>query len=247
MTGFFGKLPARGDFLARGLPRPFLDAWDDWLQAGMADSRQALGDGWLQAYLTSPLWRFALSPGAVDESAWSGVFMPSVDKVGRYFPMTIAMQLPVDTNPYIVAACNDSLFTSIENLLLAALDDEQLDVESFAGQLQELPAPVVRSSAVLTPLAPEQGMSVAVDGDAGVGGTLLGLSAASPDPGLMPCCLWWGSGSELIAPTVALSRGLPKDGRFSALIDGDWSGHGWAVNGKTIGGVTPTVVDVAEL
>ncbi len=44
MTAFYGKLPAKGDFITRNLPRDFIDRWDDWLQSGMHASREALGD-----------------------------------------------------------------------------------------------------------------------------------------------------------------------------------------------------------
>ncbi|MYM35750.1 type VI secretion system-associated protein TagF [Duganella sp. FT94W] len=88
--GFFGKIPSHGDFVARRLPPTFTGPWDAWLQAGMADSRARLGDAWLPVYLDSPIWRFALGAGVCGPQACYGVMMPSVDRVGRYFPFTIA-------------------------------------------------------------------------------------------------------------------------------------------------------------
>ena len=32
-------------------------------------------------------------PGTAGEQGWAGVLMPSVDRVGRYFPLTIALPL----------------------------------------------------------------------------------------------------------------------------------------------------------
>ena len=63
VAGFYGKLPARGDFVRAGLPRDFIDPWDAWLQSVIAGSRVLAGDAWLPAYLESPVWRFALPPG----------------------------------------------------------------------------------------------------------------------------------------------------------------------------------------
>ncbi len=97
--GFFGKLPARGDFVSRRLRRDFLDPWDRWLQTAMATSREQLRENWLSRYLTSPLWRFALSPGVCGEQAYTGVLMPSVDRVGRYYPMAIALALETAPDP----------------------------------------------------------------------------------------------------------------------------------------------------
>ena len=41
--GVFGKLPARADFLSRGLPPSFADPWHAWLVRGLAAARQELG------------------------------------------------------------------------------------------------------------------------------------------------------------------------------------------------------------
>ena len=43
-AGLFGKLPAKRDFVAANAARRFLEVWEPWLQAGVATSRQMLGD-----------------------------------------------------------------------------------------------------------------------------------------------------------------------------------------------------------
>ena len=89
-VGFCGKLPARGDFVRAGLPRDFTDRWDDWLQSVIAGSRALMGEAWLPAFLEAPVWRFVLPPGMCGERAALGLMLPSVDKAGRYFPLTFA-------------------------------------------------------------------------------------------------------------------------------------------------------------
>jgi type VI secretion system protein ImpM len=90
VVGLYGKLPARGDFVRAGLPRDFTDRWDDWLQSVIAGSRTLMGDSWLPAFLEAPVWRFSLPPGMCGERAVLGLMLPSVDKAGRYFPLTFA-------------------------------------------------------------------------------------------------------------------------------------------------------------
>lgn len=90
IAGFFGKLPARGDFVRSGLPRDFADPWDAWIAAAIAGSRASMGDDWLPAFLEAPVWRFALPAGLCGERAALGVMLPSVDRAGRYFPLTLA-------------------------------------------------------------------------------------------------------------------------------------------------------------
>jgi type VI secretion system protein ImpM len=99
IVGFYGKLPSRGDFVRVGLPRDFTDPWDAWLQSVMAGSRSLMGEAWLPAYLEAPVWRFALPPGMCGTNAALGVMLPSVDRAGRYFPLTFAMLQPrcIDT------------------------------------------------------------------------------------------------------------------------------------------------------
>lgn len=99
--GWYGKLPALGDFASRRLPQAFIEPWDAWLAAGLARWRDN-NPHWLEAYLAGPIWCFhlgrqALGPGHAG-TAWAGVLMPSVDRVGRYFPLTVAAPAPSDTS-----------------------------------------------------------------------------------------------------------------------------------------------------
>ncbi len=87
--GFYGKIPARGDFVHAGLPRDFIDAWDRWLQQVIAESRVMLADTWVPAWLEAPVWRFRLRSGICGSQAALGVFMPSIDRAGRHFPLTL--------------------------------------------------------------------------------------------------------------------------------------------------------------
>lgn len=89
--GFYGKIPGRGDFVRSGLPRAFVAAWDEWLSVVLPLSRAALGEeAWLAAWMEAPVWRFVLPAGACGPDAALGLWMPSVDRAGRHFPLTLA-------------------------------------------------------------------------------------------------------------------------------------------------------------
>jgi type VI secretion system protein ImpM len=90
IRGFAGKIPARGDFVHGGLPRDFTGPWHDWQSMAIAGSRTLMGEAWLDAFLEAPVWRFVLPPRLCGARAAIGLIMPSVDKVGRYFPLTFA-------------------------------------------------------------------------------------------------------------------------------------------------------------
>ena len=154
MIGFFGKIPAHGDFVSRGLNSQFVSRWDDWLQKVIPESRAILGGRWLDTYLVSPVWRFVVSKGIISEDCWSGLVVPSVDSVGRYFPLTVAFPITVNVSPCKFLAENDEYFRRLESecrdvlentlnadcLLdnLAQIDFGQKNIESLkAGMLSD--------------------------------------------------------------------------------------------------------------
>lgn len=131
-TGLFGKLPAHGDFVRRGLPRSFIGPWDEWLSAGIEASRRDLGPDWDHAWAAAPAWRFRLAPGACGPDAAVGVMVTSADTVGRRFPLTLAAVLPAAAIPP-----PEAWFDALEE---AASSARTGDVDAD-GLLARLPAP----------------------------------------------------------------------------------------------------------
>ena len=126
-VGFYGKLPSRGDFVRAGLPAGFVAPWDAWLQAVLPGSRILLGERWQPAWMEAPVWRFVLRAGECGPGAVLGLWMPSVDAVGRAFPLTIAAVFA--SGPAVLAeswldtaeACGrDALATDMDPAGLAA-------------------------------------------------------------------------------------------------------------------------------
>lgn len=131
--GFFGKIPARGDFVRSGLPHAFVDPWDRWLQQGMATSRTELGDEWVAAWLEAPIWSFALAPGVCGPDAVLGLWMPSVDRVGRHFPLTLAAIAPTDDVRELVRD-HGGFLAAVEQAGLATLESD-LGPEELAERI----------------------------------------------------------------------------------------------------------------
>ena len=88
-VGIFGKLPAKRDYVMHGMPPELMDVLDPWLQSAVAQSRNDMGNNWLSTYLASPIWRFWLG-SRISGQTVIGALMPSVDGVGRYFPLCCA-------------------------------------------------------------------------------------------------------------------------------------------------------------
>lgn len=141
-VGLYGKLPCAGDFVTRLLPSAFVAPWDDWLQRSLLASRASLGTQWTALYLESPLWRFVLQPQVCGALAWAGVLMPSVDRAGRYFPLTLAAPVPVAASILLTVTAAEHWFMQLERIALWALQPEAT-LEAIEAHLAQQPlAPV---------------------------------------------------------------------------------------------------------
>lgn len=138
--GFFGKVPARGDFLARRVPAGVAAPWDEWLGRLTLAVREAAGDDWPEAWLTAPLWHFTLGARLAPPSGAAGVLIASTDRVGRMFPFTLIG--PSAGVP------DEAWSAAMEASVLAALDDG-FDPDSLDADLLRLGAP-----ASTTPIDP---------------------------------------------------------------------------------------------
>ena len=153
--GFYGKLPGEGDFVTRRLPWEFTSAWDGWLQQGMQASRGALGERWLNLYLSAPIWRFQLAPGVCGPLAWRGLFFASVDRVGRYFPLTLAFAGGSAASPGGVASAlagDAAGWLAAEDAALAGLAP-RLPLDDFDRALQALAEPAAEPADACPPAA----------------------------------------------------------------------------------------------
>ena len=223
--GYFGKVPVRGDFVQRRLPRSFLDPWDDWLQGAVAASKSQLGDGWLDSYLTSPIWRFALSAGICGDVPVAGVLMPSVDSVGRYYPMTIVLLQPRSGHPFAFAARAQPWFAAAEEAILGCLDDgfELSALDDRLGGLADLSAGWREGDARI------EAMPEPVGGGLGFHVNGAAVDRWFPDAygGLLDCILrdrfaryslWWTAGSDRVPAGLRMYGGFPAEVDFADFL-----------------------------
>lgn len=212
-VGFFGKLLSHGDFVSRRLPADWLQHWDGWLQQGLSCSQQQFGVDWPQYYLVAPLWRFLLGCGSVNQQAWAGVLMPSVDRVGRYYPLTLAAPLDAGADLGASYAANLEWFEQLEALALSCLAPD-FHFDDFDQALQLMPAPMVVAHSGES-AAPMQLL-------AGSHLTQLALPASHAH------CLWLSITQARSGMRVFYSPGLPPPKAFSALLDADAGSRLWS-------------------
>jgi type VI secretion system ImpM family protein len=225
-VGFFGKLPGAGDFVQRRLPAAFVERWDGHFEQAVHASREALGEGWAEAYRASPAWCFVLSPQACGEGAWAGVFGPANDRVGRSFPMVLAAPVaPAQIEPLLHDGTG--WFDALSRVHARGQRGAPLDAEGFDALVAALPGP---TTVPALPRDPAEGIDFsranhwrlplparAVDAAA-----LVALWRRLAGQG--PWCLWWSEGAGRVPPGILATRGLPAAQAYAGFLDASRAG-----------------------
>ena len=230
MIGFCGKLPSHGDFLSRHLDQSFATTWNEWLLNVLNVSKAQLGDNWLNHFLVSPIWRFALNPGICGTQGATGILMPSVDSVGRYYPLTIGSS--TGSTPTTVLEDHDDWYAACEQLALSTLEDAFTfdEFQQRISKLAPLPSRCIRPKQSICAYNGSQPTAITME--TGGGGHLISdvFSALADDQFRMShrnYSLWWTSGGENFPATLLVCEGLPPVGQFSGLLDGQYAKWGW--------------------
>jgi type VI secretion system protein ImpM len=203
LPAWYGKLPSLGDFASRRLDPDAVAFWDDWLCAALLGLREAQPDDWLSTYLGAPRWQFVLLPGAlppgVDPGGAAGILMPSVDRVGRYFPLLVLQSLPGLGTSQAVASDVWRWLDDLDALAASALDQDWT-VDELEQRLAHLPAP---GSALDQPVADSaRGAWPALDSARWIRGEQRWTPQASG-------CTYWLSQSHLAVPELLAFHGVP--------------------------------------
>ncbi|WP_233853414.1 type VI secretion system-associated protein TagF [Paraburkholderia sp. HD33-4] len=202
--GFFGKVRTHGDFVGRRLPAEFVARWDQGLQEGMVQARQRFGAQWLELYLNAPVWSFALGAGLYGPNAWAGVLTPGVDRVGRYFPFTIAQAVDGAELARRLADAQ-AWYDRLVGLALSTLTPE-FGLDGFDAALRaEGLSSGDRASMPWRLAIPD-----AADG---------GFAALLEQTVAMGHAIWWSDGSPAVAASARISAGAATGSQFASLLD----------------------------
>lgn len=230
-VGWYGKIPGTGDFVARRVPASFSEPWDRWLQEAIEGSQQRLGAGWRDAFLSMPAWRFALGPGVLGASAWAGLMVPSVDAVGRYFPLTVACALPLASLDAVATLLGASRwFDDIEAIALEAItpgaDTAGIDAALVKRRFEARWVAVPEASDATMPMRGAKPRMVCAGFPADAAASSRGVRELA---GRLcePYSAWLAEPSELFGRSLLLCERLPAGEHFCAMMDGRWVEHGW--------------------
>lgn len=203
-----GKLPCRGDFIHHNLSASDFDSWHQWCQAGMAVSREQLKENWLDAWLTAPIWIFAITASDNFGKNKVGAWMPSIDAAGRHFPFIVVTEHTGDAWSSIRRS---TWANPLKDHMLKVFDDNW-DETSWQSALEE----------IMPPSSEPDLLSIENSGDS-KGWTFT--------PEISDSCLlanllhstgkhmfWQNSGSAFVKASTMITPGLLSASQFSALI-----------------------------
>jgi type VI secretion system protein ImpM len=141
----FGKLPAHGDFVGRGIEETAQKVWDDWASGEITRSMETLGeDGFAAAHDHAAPLRFVAGPGALGPDWRAGAITPSIDAAGRRF---VAVMGVAGLAPAEAAALGLFVAERCEEVLRTALIDSLDADECLAALALVSPTPAEMAAA----------------------------------------------------------------------------------------------------
>ena len=211
--GAFGKMPDVGDFFRLNAPGGFVRTWDSWLQQLLLEAQAVYGAEFDSHYMSAPLWRFTLAAGLAGPAKMMGVLMPSVDRVGRRFPLTLMVQLDTPGPPALDHLRERVLFEQLEEIALSTLETG-VTKDQLWSDLQRLEVPDLRASVPLR----QEGTTLVLTGSGADGSAvethLAGALLARQSPG---GCLW--SAYLDSGPRMMITADLPLGRSGCGLFD----------------------------
>ncbi len=138
IIGVYGKLPTHADFVTHNIESCVTEPLYDWIQRRTYEAREEMGKAeWLSAYLVSSPWRFVIPISENNRRLLLGVMIPSVDKVGRYFPLILAASIDdFDANvSWLFGLSGNSLYSFMEQAGISALQ-QRWDISTLCEYLR---------------------------------------------------------------------------------------------------------------
>jgi type VI secretion system protein ImpM len=190
-----------------------------------------LGPQWAEIYNRAPIWRFWLGADFCGE-AMIGAFAPSVDGVGRYFPLAVFVGEGQESLAPPELDANDRWCEAAEAILLDALEPDG-SLESIARKIAAMPAPSLQSrSSEVAGLEelPEGGVLMrGIDRQWSL--AFLAARRFGYRRIFASQSFWWTIGGEGFPPLALSLVGLPPATRFADMLTGAFVGAPAIVEG----------------
>ncbi|WP_288431297.1 type VI secretion system-associated protein TagF [uncultured Agrobacterium sp.] len=188
--GFFGKIPSHGDFISEGLDRELVGTLDEWLRAGLHACADQFAGRWSSVFSSSPPRRFIIERGVWGNAAYTGVLLPSKDRVGRKYPLVVLAQLNSFRQHPKMLYLDETWFMAAEALAETSMAGD-FEMSRFTSAIRRLRLPKPKEEEDSYPPEPRMGK---------------------------PTSLWWHIDAETRRPKGFKFEGKPNTGDFVKLF-----------------------------
>ncbi len=136
---WYGKLPSAADFVGRRMPHALESEWDTWIRSGLDQLRHDGGDKWQEKFVRCPTW-FFMYPTRMQGMVAIGAIAPSIDRMGRYYPITVMAFSPTPAKGFGDGAKIAQFFSGVRSAIVDARRIP-LPVEQFDQRIAQLTHP----------------------------------------------------------------------------------------------------------
>lgn len=241
-TGYYGKIPLRGDFVSGRIPTTFKHTWDDWAQQlVIANDELKIETSGPGLWYRLPVYRFYLSSMVAGDNAWVGLVLPSCDSVGRLFPFCFAKDIDANVNAPTAFELHQGYFVALEKLVEQLYADE-LKFETLNDTLANIDAQHLIEPATGCPVisrqSEEQSLSIRITDPASLSDSnfwktattaLLSTSCSSHS-------VWTTSPISNSVEETLICESMPSTACCKSLFQGDFNHQHWTTfvkNGST--------------
>lgn len=234
-TGYYGKIPLRGDFVSGRIPSTFKNPWDDWAQqlVTASDKIKQANNG-KSPWLKLPVYRFYLSSKVAGDNAWTGVMLPSRDSVGRQFPFCLARDIDARLSAADCFSQQADVLTALENVIeqlyAGTLEFDSLEPSLSSIDAQYLPADAACDNPhQITGQTTGEAMSIRIGSDPTLENNSFWKTAT--DAILNTTCtghsIWATSPLSNSLPETLICEAMPSPESCLSMFSGDFTQSHW--------------------
>ena len=226
--GFYGKLPFYADFLHLSNNEKLVEEWEKWAQQTLHKSQQIHGkDYWLEQYVKSPVWQFMLTPGVINDSAYIGVMIPSVDSVGRYYPFMFYIKVVSNDLSSLLVADLSSWLAEIQDYILQILELDTYSFEELKRGIIDISNKYIdnNDSSDVKQIQEDYSTIVFSHSKYHHQQTLTQLQFIT----MLSChnqSIWWCDETDTMKANSAVITGMPSARVYLAMLNGNWETYG---------------------
>jgi type VI secretion system protein ImpM len=220
-VAWYGKLPSAADFVGRRMPHAIETAWDHWVRSGMDQLRHEAGASWQAQFLNGPTW-FFMYPTQIQGVLAAGAIAPSMDRVGRHYPITVMAFSAPQTSRFTDDTQVSRFFSSMRSAVL--------DARRIPLQIEQMDERVAHLCSPFEPRVPPDDLIVGILGDL-ESASVEGSAHSHSDclPGLdwrhlfsagSETSIWWVSPSAQFRHELVVHHGPLHRPLFARLFKG---------------------------